>query len=103
MGSLLSTVHTADYYAVDRDIRWAHGSPSYHPSLSPCSAAKSRVPYKGPTDPTPTHPPPEGIAYIDDMPAGVLVIIPDEEVDEDSLVELRVQHSQLPLQLPREA
>lgn len=60
----------------------------------------SRVRHEDPADPVPHPPLPEGTAYVDDVPAGVLVIIPDEEVDEDAPVELRVQHSQLPLQFP---
>lgn len=56
--------------------------------------------------PAPCRPRPSGTpvpcpgAYVDDVPAGVLVVVPDEEVDEDPPVELRVHHGQLPLQLP---
>lgn len=38
--------------------------------------------------------------HVDDVPAGILVVVPDEEVDEDAPVELRVHHGQLLLQLP---
>lgn len=58
----------------------------------------------------PQYPPPPALAlpsvpgpawpYVDDVAAGVLVVVPDEEVDEDPPVELGVHGRQLPLQLP---
>lgn len=72
-------------------------APQPQPRLAPhCPGA----PQPGTRDPTcPAPPPPRG-SYVDDVAAGVLVVVPDEEVDEDAPVELRVHQGQLLLQLP---
>lgn len=58
------------------------------PQPPPClSPALLQSPELDSGNPIPTLPT-EGIAYIDNMPAGVLVVIPDEEVNEDAPVEL---------------
>ena len=55
-------------------------------------------PQPGPGDPA--YPAPQCVSYVDDVLAGVLVVVPDEEVDEDPPVEPRVHHGQLLFQLP---
>ena len=69
----------------------------------PCTAGvdESRAPeHIRPTRPCGAPPPRPPGSYVDDVPAGVLVVVPDEEVDEHPPVELCVHHGQLLFQLP---
>ena len=67
----------------------AHPPPGHGPAGAPSQAPGAR--------PTPA---PRRGSYVDDVPAGVLVVVPDEQVDEDAPVELRVHQGQLLLQFP---
>lgn len=79
---------------------WGH--PRRFPAPQPRPRPAPHCPAGAPSQargarPTPA---PRRGSYVDDVAAGVLVVVPDEEVDEDAPVELRVHHSQLLFQLP---
>lgn len=81
---------------------WTGAGPGATPGLShPSGLGPGPVPAE-PREPQPGEDRPGAACrtYVDDVPAGILVVVPDEEVDEDAPVELRVHHGQLVLQLP---